>query len=70
MRQISPRAIVSGMLIGGLMSVSNLYVGFKVGWTLGVTITSCIIAYVVFKSLEAVFQPIAAILLRSWKTPP
>ena len=54
MRQISPRAIVSGMLIGALMSVSNLYVGLKVGWTLGVTITSCIIAYVVFKSLEAV----------------
>ena len=54
MRQISPRAILSGMLIGGLMSVSNLYVGLKVGWTLGVTITSCIIAYVVFKSLEAI----------------
>jgi OPT family oligopeptide transporter len=54
MRQISPRAIVSGMLIGMLMSVSNLYVGLKIGWSLGVTITSCIIAYVVFKSLEAV----------------
>ncbi len=36
------------------MSVSNLYVGLKAGWTLGVTVTSCIIAYAVFKSLEAV----------------
>ena len=54
MRQISVRAIVSGMLIGGVMSVSNLYVGLKAGWSLGVTITSCIIAYAVFKSLEAI----------------
>ena len=53
MRQISVRSIVSGMLIGGVMSVSNLYVGLKTGWGLGVTITSCIIAYAVFKSLEA-----------------
>jgi uncharacterized oligopeptide transporter (OPT) family protein len=54
MRQISVRAIVSGMLIGGLMSVSNLYVGLKTGWGLGVTITACIIAYAVFKSLETI----------------
>jgi len=52
--QLTPRAVVSGMLIGGLMSVSNLYVGLKTGWGLGVTITSCIIAYAVFKFLEQV----------------
>ena len=50
--QLTPRAVVTGMLIGGLMSVSNLYVGLKTGWGLGVTITSCIIAYAVFKLLE------------------
>ena len=50
--QLTPRAVVTGMLIGGLMSVSNLYVGLKTGWGLGVTITSCIIAYAVFKFLE------------------
>ena len=54
MRQISCRAIFSGMMIGGVMSVSNLYVGLKTGWSLGVTVTACIIAYAVFKSLEAV----------------
>jgi uncharacterized oligopeptide transporter (OPT) family protein len=54
LRQFTPRAILSGMLIGGVMSVSNLYVGLKAGWGLGVTITACIIAYAVFKSLEAV----------------
>jgi uncharacterized oligopeptide transporter (OPT) family protein len=51
-RQLSPRAIVTGMLIGAVMSVSNLYVGLKTGWGLGVTITACIIAYAVFNVLE------------------
>jgi len=53
-RQLTVRAIVTGMLIGGVMSISNLYVGLKTGWGLGVTITSCIIAYAVFSALEAI----------------
>lgn len=54
MRQLSVRSIVTGMLIGGVMSISNLYVGLKTGWGLGVTITACIIAFAVFRALEAV----------------
>ncbi|MEN9834052.1 MAG: hypothetical protein RL011_245 [Pseudomonadota bacterium] len=53
-RQLSVRSVVSGMLIGAVMSISNLYVGLKTGWGLGVTITACIIAYGVFRALEAV----------------
>ncbi|HEY5313563.1 MAG TPA: OPT family oligopeptide transporter [Pirellulales bacterium] len=53
-RQLSVRSIITGMLIGGVMSISNLYVGLKTGWGLGVTITACIVAYAVFKALEAV----------------
>jgi uncharacterized oligopeptide transporter (OPT) family protein len=52
--QLTPRAVVTGMVIGGVMSISNLYVGLKTGWGLGVTITACIIAFAVFKFLEAV----------------
>lgn len=53
-RQLSMRSLVAGMLIGGVMSVSNLYVGLKTGWGLGVTITASIIAYAVFQALEAI----------------
>lgn len=53
-RQLSVRSVVSGMAIGAVMSISNLYVGLKTGWGLGVTITACIIAFAVFKALEAV----------------
>ena len=52
--QLSPRAVITGMIIGGVMSISNLYVGLTTGWGLGVTITACIIAFAVFKFLEAV----------------
>ena len=57
-RQLSFRAVLTGMLIGGVMSISNLYVGLKSGWGLGVTITACIIAYAVFKLIEVVVPPL------------
>jgi len=50
--QLTPRAVITGMIIGGVMSISNLYVGLKTGWGLGVTITASIIAYAVFSVLE------------------
>jgi uncharacterized oligopeptide transporter (OPT) family protein len=53
-KQLSVRSIVTGMIIGGVMSISNLYVGLKTGWGLGVTITACIIAYAVFTVLERI----------------
>ncbi len=56
-RQLSVRSVVTGMLIGGVMSISNLYVGLKTGWGLTVTVTSCIIAFALFKFLEAIYPP-------------
>jgi uncharacterized oligopeptide transporter (OPT) family protein len=50
--QLTVRAVVTGMLIGGVMALSNLYVGFKTGWGLGVTITACILAYAFFSGLQ------------------
>jgi len=51
--QLTLRAIIVGMLIGGLMCVSNLYVFFKTGWSMGVTITAAILAFAVFKGAQA-----------------
>lgn len=55
MQQMTVRAIVTSVGIGALMAVSNLYVGLKTGWGLGVTITAAVIAYAFFKSLETAF---------------
>jgi uncharacterized oligopeptide transporter (OPT) family protein len=42
--QLTPRAVLVGILLGGVMSLSNLYVGLKTGWGLGVAITACILS--------------------------
>ena len=52
--QMTVRAVVMGFLLGGLLSITNLYVGAKAGWSLGVAITAVILAYVFFKALASV----------------
>lgn len=51
--QLTPRAVVTGMLLGGVMSLSNLYVGLKTGWGLAVTVTAAVLAFGIFSSLRA-----------------
>ena len=48
------RAVIVGTLIGGVMSLSNIYVFFKTGWSLGVTLTACILAFAVFRFGEVI----------------
>ncbi|HWN71169.1 MAG TPA: OPT/YSL family transporter, partial [Haliangium sp.] len=63
-RQLTGRAVVAGMAIGALMCLSNLYVFFKTGWSLGVTITASILAFAVFGALGAtrlVRRPLSAL---------
>ena len=52
--QLTLRAVLMGMLLGGVMTLSNLYVGLKIGWSVGVTITACILAYALFSALHRV----------------
>ena len=50
---LTVRAVIAGALIGVVMCLSNIYVFFKTGWSLGVTITACILAFAVFQGLRA-----------------
>jgi uncharacterized oligopeptide transporter (OPT) family protein len=52
MPQLTVRAALTGFLLGGILSATNLYVGAKTGWTLGVGITSVILAFAMFKILS------------------
>ena len=49
--QLTVRAAVAGMLLGGFMSLSNLYVALKTGWSIGVSITAGILAFAIFSAL-------------------
>ncbi len=52
--QMTARVVISGFLLGGLLSITNLYVGAKAGWSLGVAITSVILAFVLFRALQRI----------------
>lgn len=50
---LTVRAVIVGMVIGAVMCLSNLYVFFKTGWSMGVTLTACILAFAAFQILQA-----------------
>lgn len=52
--QLTIRALIMGAFLGSFMSLSNLYVGLKTGWGLGVAITSCILSFAIYKTLMTV----------------
>lgn len=43
--QLTIRAVLMGSALGFLLAFTNLYIGLKTGWALGVAITACILAY-------------------------
>jgi OPT family oligopeptide transporter len=49
MPQLNLRSALTGMLLGGVLSLTNLYVGIKTGWSLGVGISSVILSFALFK---------------------
>ncbi|AKT38974.1 OPT family oligopeptide transporter [Chondromyces crocatus] len=52
MPQLTWRSAITGMLLGGFLSLTNLYIGMRTGWSLGVGITSVILAFAVFRVLS------------------
>jgi uncharacterized oligopeptide transporter (OPT) family protein len=46
--QLTLRAVLMGSALGFLLAFTNLYIGLKTGWALGVAITACIVSYAVW----------------------
>lgn len=49
--QLTLRAVMMGSLLGFLLAFTNLYVGLKTGWGLGVAITACILSFAIWNAL-------------------
>jgi uncharacterized oligopeptide transporter (OPT) family protein len=54
MPQLTVRSVIMGSCLGAVMCLSNLYVGLKTGWGLGVAITACILSYAIWTTLRKV----------------
>src|SRR5512147_2807951 len=48
MAQLTWRAVLMGSVLGGVLSLTNLYIGLKSGWGIGVAITACILSYAIW----------------------
>jgi uncharacterized oligopeptide transporter (OPT) family protein len=51
-RQLTGRTVVLGMILGGVMSCTNLISALKTGWSFGVTITAGILAFAIANLLH------------------
>tara|TARA_R110002096_G_scaffold299503_2_gene493960 strand:+ start:27042 stop:28820 length:1779 start_codon:yes stop_codon:yes gene_type:complete len=46
--QLTPRAVILGCFIGGLVSAMNISFGLKIGWTVGGSLMAAILGYAAF----------------------
>src|ERR1700704_1284290 len=51
MAQLTWRAMLIGSCLGGVLSLTNLYIGLKAGWGFGVAITASILSYAIWTGL-------------------
>jgi uncharacterized oligopeptide transporter (OPT) family protein len=51
MAQLTWRSVLIGSCLGGVLSLTNLYIGLKAGWGFGVAITASILSYAFWTSL-------------------
>jgi uncharacterized oligopeptide transporter (OPT) family protein len=51
MAQLTWRAVLMGSVLGGMLSLTNLYIGLKAGWGFGVAITASILSYAIWSVL-------------------
>lgn len=54
MAQLTVRSVLMGGILGMFMAVSNLYTTLKLGWSFGVSITACVVSFVVWNALRTV----------------
>ena len=50
-RHLTIRAVISGMLIGALLTPCNIYSGLKIGWSFNMSITALLLGFLTWRVL-------------------
>ena len=50
--QLTVRAVLMGTVLGFFLSFTNIYIGLKTGWFLGVNLTACILSYAIWQGAK------------------
>lgn len=53
-QQLSIRALVIGIMLGAIVSASNIYLGLKTGWTFGASLFGGILGFAIIKPLSRI----------------
>jgi putative OPT family oligopeptide transporter len=53
-RGFTVRAVVTGALLGSLLSICNVYLGLKIGWGMNMSITAALGAFAIWKVVSAI----------------
>ncbi len=64
--QLTVRAVASGMVLGALLSLCNIYSGLKIGWGTNMSITAALLGYAFWQVGQRLGRSSP---LASWKTP-
>lgn len=56
-RQFTVRAILTGMLVGGLLSLCNIYSGLKIGWSNNMSVTAALMGFAFWNVLASPARP-------------
>jgi len=51
-RELTARAVITGVLIGALLTPCNVYSGLKIGWSFNMSITALLLAFAVWRPFE------------------
>jgi putative OPT family oligopeptide transporter len=54
--RMTVRCIVTGMILGGVFALCNIYIGLKVGWGMGVSVTAVLMAFGFWKIVNFIFR--------------
>jgi uncharacterized oligopeptide transporter (OPT) family protein len=53
MRQLTIRAVTTGMVLGGVLSLCNIYSGLKIGWSNNMSVTAALLGFAFWRALAA-----------------
>lgn len=51
--EFSPRAVLTGILLGALLTPSNVYAGFKIGWSFNMSVIALLLGYAFWQGVVA-----------------
>lgn len=52
--RLTVRAVLTGMVLGGVLALCNIYIGLKVGWGMSVSVTAALMGFGIWKVIHVV----------------